>query len=94
MYIYAQSLHSDVKPMFYVYYNYMKMNAAHRIRTQDDSIPAEHTNHSPKSPGGPINTTYDIIRLNCFFVGAVSEQYLEMTTRDGCRNVSKPRLQK
>ncbi len=33
--------------------------------------------------------------LNCFFVDAVSEQYLKMTTRchcrDGCRHVLKPR---
>ncbi len=30
-----------------VYYNFVKMTASPRIRTQGDSIPVEHTNHSP-----------------------------------------------
>ncbi len=31
------------------------------IQTQGDSIPVEHTNHSPKSLGGSTNKTYVII---------------------------------
>ncbi len=38
------------------------MTASPMIRTQGDSIPVQHTNHSPKSLGGSINTTYVIIR--------------------------------
>ncbi len=38
------------------------MTASPRIQTQGDSIPVEHTNHSPKSLGGSINTIYIIIR--------------------------------
>ncbi len=45
-----------------VYYNFVKMTASPRIQTQGDSIPVEHTNHSPKSLGRLINTTYVIIR--------------------------------
>ncbi len=39
------------------------MTASPRIRTQGDSIPVEHTIHSPKWLGETLNTTYFIIRL-------------------------------
>ncbi len=67
-YLFTKS--QDVRPMFQhyknrtikthiliVYYNFVKMTASPRIRTQGDSILVEHTNHSPKSLGRSINTT-------------------------------------
>ncbi len=56
MYLADAFIQSDI---LIVYYNYMKMSASPRIRTQGKSIPVMHTNHLPKSFGRSTNIHYN-----------------------------------